>query len=119
MLARKRLRLFYARDGRGNPKVSKNRNIRKRAYGAVIPGWRGPIETSHKFLKLRVNLATRDSPRKSDPKSSLPPAKAKSITSCATDPTRTHFGRPGIMKTGEFSIAIFGENYSFADTLFN
>jgi hypothetical protein len=59
------------------------------------------MQPSTNRLKFRVNLATRDVPRKPDPKSSrvppslitalLPPTKAKSITSFAT-------GRPGIMK---------------------
>jgi hypothetical protein len=34
------------------------------------------------------------------------PAKAKSTTGCATGPARTHSMMPGIMKTGEFSVAM-------------
>jgi hypothetical protein len=47
----------------------------------------------------------------------LPPANGNSIGELvAARPARAHPGRLGIKKTGEFSNAIIGENYSATDT---
>src|ERR1700719_801048 len=45
-----------------------------------------------------------------------PPAKAKEHHKFSHRPARTHSGRLGIMKTGDFQMPFFGENYFAAAT---
>jgi hypothetical protein len=46
----------------------------------------------------------------------LTPAKAKEHHKFCHRPARTHSGRLGIMKTGDFQMPFFGENYFAAAT---